>query len=347
MKSKKVLSVIISFLLIFSFTLNLCNAESVTKPTSSVKYGDYIYYSLSCAIYKMNVNTKKVTTIKIGNVSSYYDLVVKDGWIYCVYNDDPVGVWNQYVYRIRTNGKDGKTLDSGCNPIIYNNKIYYTKLNNIGDSDSDNHIKGIYSMSLSGKNKTAIKKSDSINQFTVYKSKIYYVDQGRKKYYLKKIGLSGTSVKTMTTSTEQISDLCAYSDNIYFRLGEYQSNVYKINVNSTSKSKILSNCNIKTISNGYLYYTVFHEDNYKTYLYKMNLKTKSKTLIMKKYGLKDIQVSNNYIICTYFINGDNFNSAKVNTCRYICNTNGKNGKKVAYDYTQEGYRFWCMKDMEF
>lgn len=345
MKSKKVLSIIVSFLLIFSFTLNLCSAESISTPASSVKYGNYIYYALTNCIYKMNVDTKKVTKIKTGNVTSYYDLAVKDGWIYCVYNDDAVGLWNQYIYRIRTNGKDGKTLDSGYNPMIYNDKIYYTKLNNSEYSDSDNHIRGIYSMSLSGKNKTAIKKSNLIHEFTVYKSKIYYVDSGRTKYYLKKMSLSGTSVKTMTTSDEQISDLCAYSDYIYFRVGDYNFNVYKIKTTSTSKSKVLSNGQIETISNGYLYYTVYNESNYKTYLYKMNLKTKSKTLVMSKYGLKDIEVSNGYIICTYFINGDDFNSDKSNTCRYVCNTSGKNGKKIAYGYTQSAYRFWNMKYM--
>ena len=167
MKRKKFLSILISFCLIFTFLfVDTAQAMDSSKSAStssenSVCSGDYMYYTMydtstaSGGIYKVNIYTKQNTLIKETYSGSFGDLVVKDGWIYYEYIDPGA---RRYIYKVRTNGKDGKLLKKGYHPVIYNNSIYYIKC--LFDELSDNYDPvapvGIYKMSLSGKNDTCV-----------------------------------------------------------------------------------------------------------------------------------------------------------------------------------------------
>ncbi|MDY4576322.1 MAG: DUF5050 domain-containing protein [Intestinibacter sp.] len=324
MKQNKFLSILISFSIVFilAFTSISQAAESTgySGPSSSIKSGDYMYYSVYGDIYKVNVNTRKTSLVKNNQGGEIYNLTIKDGWIYYTLDKEGYGgCYDPYIYKVRTNGKDCKSLKRGYNPVVYNNKIYYIKLKS--DPYGDLGIVGIYRMSLSGNSDTCIKKSSEISKFLVYKSNIYYItcDYLYGNGYLKRTSLSGSSTKTMTSSIDSDSDLQAYYDYIYFNVN---GNIYKIKTTSTTKYKVKSNADLQDLSNGYVYYISSNK------AYKMKLSTKSTTRITSKTSVNDISVSGSYMILTYFTNSMN------NTNKYFCTTSGKNGKLLKSYYSE-------------
>lgn len=329
MKQNKFLSILISFSIIFVFAFTSISeaAESngYSSPSSSVKSGDYMYYSVYGSIYKVNVKTRKTSLVKSNQGGKIYNLTIKDGWIY--YTLDKVGCggcYDPYIYKVRTNGKDCKSLKRGYNPVVYNNKIYYLKLK--GDPYEYLNVIGIYRMSLSGNSDTCIKKSSEISKFLVYKSNIYYTipDYSYGNGYLKRTSLLGNSTKTIASGIDSDSDLKAYSDYIYFNAND---SIYKIKTTSTTKSKVKSSAKLEDLSNGYVYYTSSRK------AYKMNLSTKATTRVTSKTSIDNISVSGNYMILTYYTtitSPDNMN----NTHKYFCTTSGKNGKILKSYYSE-------------
>ena len=324
MKQRKILSIIISFCLIFTFLfVDTAQAmeSSSSSPTSSVSYGDYMYYTIfddaeSCgSIYKVNINTKQNTLIKKTNTGSFANLVVKDGWIYYEYITPDA---DSYIYKIRTNGTGNKLLNSGSNPTIYNNSIYYIKYN----PSNSYYPLGIYKMSLSGTNNVCVKKTSTVYDFIVYQSNIYYITYSgsTNKNYLRKTNLSGSTSKILTsTSGFKISSLSAYSGYIYF---DYGRDIYRIKTSSTTKSKFISNASMMDFYNGYIYYTVNKYDM--DYIYKMNLSTKTKTYITKKDFVLNIDVAKGYMLIDYSTR----DSYSDNCFIYLCTTSGKKGKVI-------------------
>ena len=113
MKKRKILSIFISFLLVFSvgFTGVSHAAEKSTYSPKSTnfKVGNYIYYSVLGDIYKVNVKTNKKTKVKRTCGIFIYDITVKDGWIYCTIDKEGIGgLYDPHIYKVRTNGKDGR-----------------------------------------------------------------------------------------------------------------------------------------------------------------------------------------------------------------------------------------------
>lgn len=192
---------------------------------SNVKDGDYMYYCVYESIYKVNVHTKKSSLVyKSDKLYWYYNLDVKDGWIYGTAKTvEGTDIESPYIFRVRTNGKDAELLTKGINPIIYKGSIYYQKLD-FPEEDEEYYCKslGIHKMSLSGKNDVCINDSEYISQFTIYNSNIYYIDvdyTGNRDYYeeyysLKSMDMNGDSQKTIFEGEKDsiINGLVAYSD---------------------------------------------------------------------------------------------------------------------------------------
>lgn len=288
-----------------------------------------MYYSVYNKIYKVNVNTKKSTLIYTNSDAwLFYDLTVKDGWIYCVMDTfQGTGGEYSYIFKVRTNGKDAKVLKKGSNPVIYNGSIYYLKETFSTNSwEYTNKVVGIYKMSLSGANDKCIKKSSTISEFIVYKSKIYYTNYGTSNNYLRRISLTGGTSKIMSSGTYIPQNLKAYSDYIYFN---YNSHIYKIKTSSTSKSRIISNAKLMDLSSGYVYYTTY-KSGY-CYLSRMKISTKAKTDLLKtELWFSDVQADSGYMIVTYYYDPQ---GPYDNTAKYFCTTTGKSGKVLKTYFT--------------
>lgn len=331
MKKRKILSIVISFLLVFAvgFTGVSHAAEKSTYSPKSTnfKVGNYIYYSVLGDIYKVNVKTNKKTKVKRTCGIFIYDITVKDGWIYCTIDKEGVGgLYDPHIYKVRTNGKDGKFLGQGFKPVVYGNSIYYIKLK--GDPQWDLKIAGLYKMSLSGKNITAIEKSSDIYDFIVYKSNVYYISYDNK-IYLKKATLSGKLLKKIKFYHEEYGNLKAYSNYIYF---DYGGGIYKIKTNLTSKSKVLSNASLIDVDNNYVYYT--NSDSVTQNIYKMNLNSKKKKFIYAENRIDNIYVCNGYIIMSCYL--DAGMGVTNDAFKGYCDTNGNKFIKLQ-SYHSYGY----------
>lgn len=326
MNKKKNISIFIALVMMLTFAFASVT-EAATKlgsesSTKSVKSGDYMYYAVYNHIYKVNVKTKKITLVyKNNKTGEFSDLIVKDGWIYCVRDAYTGGTSEQYLYifKVRTNGKNAQTLTKGHNPVIHNGSIYYVKKQFIEDGDEVRYKNyGIYKMSLSGKNDKCIKKSSTMNEFIIYKSNIYYVNSSKGVSYVRKMSLSGKSTKIMTSNKHYTPDnLRAYSDYIYFNS---DGGIYKIKTTSTKKILVLSHSEFTEVSDGYIYYNAWIDEEHN--FYRMKLSNKSKTLIFKNIvGVVDTNIGGSYMISkVYYDNEDEYE----NTAKYLCNTNGKN-----------------------
>lgn len=327
---RKLTSIILALALLFTCAFT-APSEAAQTPSSastaaSIRSGDYMYYAVYNKIYKVNVSTKKSTLIYTSKDAwLFYDLTVKDGWIYCVMDTfQGTGGEYPYIFKVRTNGKDAKVLKKGRNPVVYNGSIYYLKETFSTGGDYDNKVVGIYKMSLSGSSDKCIKKSSTINEFIVYKSNIYYTNYGTSSNYLRRTSLTGSNSKIMVSGKYIPENLKAYSDYIYFN---YNNDIYKIKTTSTSKYKVVSNAHMMDLASGYVYYTTYK--NGSCYLYRMNLSSKAKTYIMKnELFFGDVEVASGYMIVTYYYYGSYNNTAK-----YLCTTTGKSGKVLKTYFT--------------
>lgn len=305
-----------------------------TSKAKGIKSGNYMYYSIENKIYKVNVKTKKLTVIYKGKADEqFYGLTVKDGWIYCtkekLRKDSDIFT---YVFKVKTDGKSAKVLKKGWQPTVYKGNIYYIK-QRFDDKTSEKYVYvetlGIYKMSLSGKNDKAIKKASIVEEFIVYKSKIYYTTFGSSTgdFCLYSIPITGGKAKIMIRSDEHfITNLIAYSDYIYFNWDNDQEsyNLYKIKTNSTKKIRVASKIDLNCISNGYIYYTT--KKGRKDDLYKIKISNNKKTKIKINEEITDeLYVEGGYMILEIDYNKP---GSKYNAALYLCDTNGKNGKVI-------------------
>lgn len=344
MKKNKVLSLFIALIMVFACAfcgiseaaqvgtsngVSIKQSQGVSKKgsaykPSSIKSGNYMYYAVYDKIYKVNVNTRKSTFVYTSKSGYWFsDLAIKDGWIYCTMDKykGKDGLY-PYIFKVKTNGKSAKTLKQGMAPVIYNGNIYYIKYNfDMKDDNKNVRIVGLYRMSLLGKNDKCILKSDDIVDLAIYKSKIYYIIYSDNGCYLYNISTSGGKSKRMfCNSKAYIESIKIYSDYVYFNYGE---NIYKAKINSTKKTKVMSNATLKDVSEGYIYYTTQGDDSQS--LYKMRIKNKAKTFIKKqKFEFGDVTVEGGYILMTLYYRLDA--DSEYDAAEYLCNTNGKNGK---------------------
>lgn len=298
---------------------------------SNVQDGDYMYYCVYESIYKVNVHTKEKSLVyKSDKLYWYYNLDVKDGWIYgAAKTVDGTCEDNPYIFRVRTNGKDAELFTKGINPIIYKGSIYYQKLD-FSNEDEPYYIKslGIYKMSLDGKNDVCINDSECISKFIIYKSNIYYIDVEYKNYQddyeeyysLKSMDMNGDSQKTIFEKEENsIDGLVAYSDDIYFNQNDC---IYKTQIGSSEKKQVLQYASIIQIYDGYIYYIDMIEDDG---VFIMNLKDKTKTCLVEvSYGMEELQISNGYLIYSGGYESEDENDRRpYNRAKYFCKFDGK------------------------
>lgn len=292
-------------------------ATSKNTLATNARFGDYFYFSSEDALYKVNVKTKKKT--KLYKVKYDGDLIrhvsVYKDYIYFTYEKE----FTPYIYRIKTNGKNLKCLGMGVNPKPYHNKIYY--LGVVKKDDYESKTNGIYKMNLNGSNKTCIRKSKYISDFSIYNSNIYYIyvyDGSCITSYLGKINLNGNNNKKLVD----------YNGYDYYEIlnigGFYKGYIYlytdqafyklKLSNNKLTKFAKFNNCDkyIMGVEKGYLYY--FQWGSGKNYIYKLKLSNNKKTIVVSGENDYGYLVSSDYMVYGY-----NYKSG-----HYLIGTNGKN-----------------------
>ena len=169
------LAVLMALSMTFSNTFTVhakgCKTSSTTYTIndygaiSAVKDGRYIYYTGTYQNFmRYDTITKELTeiaelqSIPEGNghwTNGGSNLVKHGGYFYFVW-DAASGVESDYyIFRVTSDGEMTK-LAKGSKFVIKNNKIYYTKMKHLCDSDFGNEKSvGTYSMNLDGSNKKA------------------------------------------------------------------------------------------------------------------------------------------------------------------------------------------------
>ena len=293
-------------------------ATSKNTLATNARLGDYFYFSSEDALYKLNVKTKKKTRLYkvkydgdlIRHVSVYKD------YIYFTYEKG----FTPYIYRIKTNGKNLKCLGMGVNPKPYHNKIYY--LGVVKRDGYEIETKNIYKMNLNGSNKTCIRKSKYISDFSIYNSNIYYIyvyDGSCITSYLGKINLNGNNNKKLVD----------YKGYDYYEIlnigGFYKGYIYlytdqafyklKLSNNKLTKFAKFYNCNkyIIGVEKGYLYYGQWGSS--KDYIYKLKLSNNKKSIVVSGSDVQGHLLSSGYIVYSYYFENEHY---------YLIGTNGKN-----------------------
>ena len=297
--------------------------------TTSARSGNYIYCSSGCALYKVNVKTKKKTILykgkyawaSIRNVSVYKD------YVYFISEKGGIDISTPYIYRIKTNGKNLQCLGLGENPIPYGNKVYY--LGGIRKDDYESKTNGIYKMNLNGSNKTCIDESEYILNFTIYNSSIYYIfSYCSDTSFLCKTNLNGNNYKELLYYSEDNYDILNiggfYNGYIYLYTNK---GFYKLNLSNNKLTKIKNYTgNILGVEKGYLYYLKWGSS--KNYIYKLNLSNNKKTLIASGKNASSYLVSSDYMIYSYLNKNMNY------LYYYLMTTNGKNKIYLGKSFVQ-------------
>jgi predicted methyltransferase len=196
MKKKTKFAVIFALIaaLILSNTVSAFAASKTKKMTvynEVIKSDKYVYCAAGNGIYKIDLETgsnqKLVKNdaypfVGIGGMKLY------KGYLY--YLTGGSGIASPSLYRIKTNGKGNKKLDSADMYVIKKKKVYYTK--RVGDSYNKSVKR---QMNLNGSKK---KKSS-------YRVKSTFKDSNATGYYIKQVE-SGSGVYSdyLVTPDKQI-----------------------------------------------------------------------------------------------------------------------------------------------
>lgn len=324
---KKISNGIIVALLSFLLFLNpvfstISIAASNTTKTVAIKATSnetdkYIYYAIYNKIYKVNKKTKAIKLIHTVKKGGFTEITIYKNYIYCslnlIYGS---GDFYSYIYRVKTDGTKGEYIEQGHTPVVYDGKIYYSRLS-LGSNRDDIKNLGLYKMNLNGDNKTRL---DSSAEFCMryYKSYIYYSNDNG----IYRIGINGKNKEKIANNDEMyIFDIygdCIYYNYSYYKSGSsyYEDGIFKYNIKTKKTTKILSNSIGHDVDNSYIYYTVKKGDKY--YMYKMNLSSKKKTSLTSGGVISDLIVRGDYILYNSYISPNN----TVN----IIKTNGKEKK---------------------
>lgn len=202
MKKKHFLPLLMLIIGIFMAAVNVHAAEKIYNPDRACRSGDYVYYAIgndgSGALHKYNVKTKRDSLlVKEGN---YADLSVSGSYIFAT-RDNYRGSdgSNDYIYKIRKDGKVVKKLDKGRNPVVVGSWVYYIKTKsekNPWGGLWDRTI-GIYRMKTDGSSRQAIYKSSNAYDLMASSSKLYFWE-GR----LKSMSLTGKNVTNAYLSSQ-------------------------------------------------------------------------------------------------------------------------------------------------
>ena len=316
---KKYFAVFLSLLIVlFTVLTTVSQATSISTSsanTTSAKSGDYVYYSVYNKLYRVNTKTKKKQLILYKK--SWWDfnnITVYKGYIYCIAERDAGD--DTYIYRVKTDGTNGKLLGKGENLVLYGGKLYYK-------CDTDKN-KAIYRMNLDGSGKKLIKSATSIYSFEIYKSNIYYSTL----YNIYKVDINGKNNKRLFYLLDEESDkamFSIYGGNIYYNRYDYNegvTSIYKYNLSSKKFSKVISNASGFDVSNGYIYYTTSSQNEES--IYRSKISTGKKYLITKKSYIYSVHLEGDYIL--YKSPGP---TQHENTRLSIIKCNGKENTKLA------------------
>ena len=178
MKKKTRIAVIFALIaaLILSNTVSAFAASKTKKMTvynEVIKSDNYAYCAAGDGIYKINLVNG--ASQKLVNIDSYPfvgvgGMKLYKGYLY--YLTGGTGVASPSLYRIKTNGKGKKKLDSADRYVIKKKKVYYTK--RVGE---------FYNKSV----KRQMKLNGSKKKKSSYKVKATFKDSNAAGYYVKQV----------------------------------------------------------------------------------------------------------------------------------------------------------------
>ena len=286
----------------------------ITACSKTTPQDDYAYYAIYDSIYQVNTNTKKSSLFYRKRGSGFDDnLIIQDDWIYGVIDTEGglCDLISPYIFKIRTNGEDFQMLADGMDFTIYDGNIYYMKQE---FSEDQGYFKsGIYKMSLDGEDEECITDSKTIEEFTVYKSRIYYVNYVNDIYYLESMDMAGGPEEIICSGDVDSWMNCLQGDSNYIYFND-DGNIYKVDITSGEKSTVLEGADMQGISPGYIYYT---DDSG---LYRMSFSDGSEECIMSGNSMWYIRINGDYMIITgNYFNEKNYDE---NTAKYLCRLNG-------------------------
>jgi hypothetical protein len=296
------------------------DAQAATKKVATASNGKYMYYSTLGTIYRIDTNTGKTKKIvKIPKTSYITDVTYYKGYLYCTvdyyYDVKGTDASKPYVCRVKANGKGFKKLDAGNHPVIYNGKLYYTKMkfskSSYGDVISTDL--GIYRMNLSGK-KSSRKKIVSGNKyygdFTIANNRLYYITGNTNCSQLCSADLSGSDRKDLASGVRTI---LTDGKDIYYATSTALRKITTSTGNDTSLLNLAHKTtswgitpytDVLAVRDGKIYFLDRPDNTYKLRYY--DTKTKNfNTIKVFKMWVNNLQVGKgNYMIMTMGITYD-------------------------------------------
>lgn len=289
----KMIQKMLCVLLVAVMTISLIPAvpaEAAASKTSAPAYnGQWTYYAIYNTIYKLdskNGTAQKMKEIK--DVDMITDISYYDGYLYFAANyycgtDGS----DYYVCRIKTNGTSFQKLGRGCEPVIYNKKIYYLKTKHIKDEYNEyDEILSVSEMSLTGKNNRELVKRGNSEYFMwnlgVANGKVYYTKNAASSgtaYAMSCDIKSKKSQKLFTKQTmiELVDEDASY---LYYNIDYNTVGVYDIKKGKLSAKKYNDSVSVLGGKNGTAYFSRY--STYSTYAYHAS-ENKVATVIKNKY----------------------------------------------------------------
>lgn len=212
-KISRIMAVIMMVLVAVTFTApETYAAGSRTKKGKHyevIKKGNYVYCTAYDGIYKVNIKTHAKKRLVFGNPEEYQFvscMSLHKGYLYFTKG----GAINTSLHRVKTNGKNRKSLGTIYEYVVSGSKIYY----NVYNDSAEKRVKK--QMKLNGRGKRSSK----------YKIKVKHKATNASGYYLNQVKLRTESVydpaEDWTYTTEYMADylmlpgggkvlLCEYS----------------------------------------------------------------------------------------------------------------------------------------
>lgn len=217
------------FALMLAFTLESEPAHAATFATNNS--GKTSYFCASNRIYRFNAKTgkaKKIRTFK--NTFNVSDVRCYRGYPYFTLNKYAGTAYTEnYIYRMKTNGKKLKKLATGRSPFIRSGKIYYTaQRRTTADASYVTVNKGAAVMTTAGKKKKTLVKMADGAKMVLSNSKLY-IQHSDNRNPVYEYSLKGKRLRTiMIYSTSGASPMLEASDNKYLYFVDYYHNEVRV-----------------------------------------------------------------------------------------------------------------------
>lgn len=338
MKKNKLLKICLTILCcIISLTIiPLTNTYAQPKSSQytqqqplSVQSGNYLYFNVNKTIYKVNVNTKKVSKlITINSLNSVYELTTSGDYIYFLGQTKQGNKYRFYIYRVKKDGTNLKRLVQGCNINISGDYIYFLKSSGYFGDGKDETILGIYRMSKNGTNQKLIKKSSKIEYIKVHSPYIYYQNSPESNISIMKTnGQYCGSVKNSSSDMIIGATKNYLYTHTYDTTGKYSNssnNLYirKYNLSSKKWSSVVSSCYGWNMDNGWIYYSRVYPNSDTVKMYKKNLSTNKVVHLASSAYFTELTISSKYILYSDICRNDNYNHV------YLVKSDGSQRKEI-------------------